>query len=91
MFDEWRMNREKKKLQKTSDKEDRRLDALEDLNSARLENATRVRAQKERASDLEWVDQQVRKTQMLEQIDKAKGEMWVIRDQLTDIIYMAHT
>ncbi|MBQ8920632.1 MAG: hypothetical protein IJ060_00520 [Oscillospiraceae bacterium] len=89
MFDEWRMKRETKKMQKNADKEDRRLDSLEDLNNARMENATRTRAQKERASNVEWVDQQLRRNQLLEQIDKAKGEMWVIRDQLTDIIYTA--
>ncbi|MBR3269391.1 MAG: hypothetical protein IKI58_11810 [Oscillospiraceae bacterium] len=89
MFDEWRMKRETKKLQKNADKEDRRLDTLEDLTNARMEAANRNRAQQERASDLDWVAQQVKKREMLEQIDKAKGEMWVIRDQLTDIIYSA--
>ena len=89
MFDEWRMKREAKKVQKAADKEDQRLDTLENLNNTRMENAERTRAQKERAADLEWVDQQVRKRQLLEQIDKAKGEMWVIRDKLTDIIYTA--
>ena len=89
MFDELRMKREAKKMQKAADKKDKQLDTLENLNNTRMENAERTRAQEERASDLEWVNQQIQKRKLLEQINKAKGEMWVIRDKLTDIIYTA--
>lgn len=89
MFDEFRMKREAKKVKKAADKEDRRLNTLEDLNNARMEAANRKREQVKRASDLDFVDRQLSKTELIEQVDKTKGEMWVIKDQLSEIIFSA--
>lgn len=89
MFDEFRRKREAKKAIEAADKEDRRLDTLEDLNNARMEAANRKREQIKRAADLDFVDRHLNRSELLEEIDKAKGEMWVIKDQLTEIIYTA--
>lgn len=86
-FEDWNTKRKAKKAQKKADAADRRLDSLEEANSIRMATAERKKEQQKRASDIKWVEKHLDSNELRDQVNEAKGELWVVRDKLYDIIH----
>lgn len=86
MFKEFWAKKEAKKEEKKADKTDKYLDSLEEAIDIRMTVSERKKEQKKRASDIEWVEKHLNDKKLMEEISEAKSDLWVVRDQLYNII-----
>ena len=86
MFFESSEKRKAKKQQKAADKLDKKLDRMEESIAIRDGLLERGKEQRERAANLKYMDRHLTKADLRNSIADAKGELFVTRDQLYNII-----